>query len=151
MTNKISVTGALGRDAELKHTKSGAPVLEFSVADSLSRKDDNGGWVDVRETIWWRVSLWGALAETLAPVLVKGARVEVTGPIQIRTYSKVDGTQGISYEIRADTVGVVARHGATSPATQQFGSSAAQSAFDQYNAAAADPNSWGGGDDAPPF
>lgn len=150
MTNKISVTGALGRDAELKHTKNGSPVLEFSLADSLSRKDDNGAWVDVRETIWWRVSLWGSLAEALAPALVKGARVEVTGPVQIRTYSKIDGTQGISYEIRADTVGVVARHGATN-AAPQFGSSAAQTAFDQYNAAAADPNAWGGGDDAPPF
>lgn len=151
MTNKISVNGALGKDAELKYTKNGAPVLEFSLADSLSRKDDNDAWVDVRETIWWRVSLWGPLAETLAPALVKGARVEVTGPIQIRTYSKVDGTQGVSYEIRADTVGVVARHGATNSApSPQFGNSVAQTAFDQYNAAA-DPNSWGGGDDAPPF
>ena len=146
MSNKISVNGALGKDAELKHTKSGQAVLEFSLADSLSRKNDNGDWTDVRETIWWRVAVWGVLGESLAPLLTKGARVEVSGPIQIRTYSKTDGTQGISYEITAQTIGINDRQRTQQP-QQQFGNSAAQTAFDQYNAAAVE----GGWNDAPPF
>lgn len=104
MTNTISITGNAGRDAELKYLQSGAAVLEVNIADTPRRKTDSG-WEDAGETVWFRVSIWGPTAEALAPVLVKGSQVTVTGTLTVRTYQK-DGVDKTSMDVRADTVGV---------------------------------------------
>lgn len=68
----ITIAGKLARDAELRSTQHGDSVCSFTVA------------VDQREgrektTNWWRVSLWGKRGDALAPYLLKGASVTVTG------------------------------------------------------------------------
>ena len=122
MSNTITVHGNLGRDAELKHTPSGAPVLEFSLADTPRRKNDRGEWEDAGETTWYRASVWGPLAEALAnaSLAVKGAQAAVTGTLTQRTYEK-DGRQRASLDIRVDTVGFREKRGAGrhAPATAQ--------------------------------
>jgi single-strand DNA-binding protein len=80
----LTVTGNLGRDAELK-TVNGNRVLEFSVADTV-------GFGDKKETQWIRCSLWAAKrAESLAPYMKKGAVVEVCGTPKINTYKTQAG------------------------------------------------------------
>lgn len=74
-----TVAGKLGRDAELRHTQGGDSVCSFSVAvDQRDGKD--------RSTNWWRVSLWGKRGESLAPYLLKGASVTVTGAFSVSEY-----------------------------------------------------------------
>ena len=117
MSNTITVSGNLGRDAELKYTPSGAPVLEFSLADTPRRKNDRGEWEDAGETTWYRASVWGPIAEALANagLAVKGAQAAVTGTLTQRTYEK-DGQQRTSLDVRVDTVGFREKRGAGRPA-----------------------------------
>lgn len=116
MSNTITITGNAGRDAELKYLQSGAAVLEVNIADTPRRKTDSG-WEDAGETVWFRVSIWGPTAEALAPVLVKGSQVTVTGTLTVRTYQK-DGQDRTSMDVRAETVGVREKRGGGSSFTQ---------------------------------
>ena len=75
--NVICITGNLGKDAELKAMQDGTPVLKFSVADSQGRD---------KPAIWWSADLFGKRAESLAPYLLKGQQVTVTGTLSEREY-----------------------------------------------------------------
>jgi single-strand DNA-binding protein len=76
---KIIVTGGLGRDAELKQTKSGEDVLTFPIGASQ-------GYGDNKTTNWYRCSLWGKRARSLQPYLLKGAKVAASGSLVIGEY-----------------------------------------------------------------
>lgn len=88
----MTVSGNLGRDAELKHTPSGDAVLEFSVASNGRKKGD---------TTWVRCSVWGKRGEALAPHLAKGTRVCVVGEGAVRMYQS-QGETKCSVECRVD-------------------------------------------------
>lgn len=75
--NVICIAGNLGKDAELKAMQDGTPVLKFSVADSQGRD---------KPAIWWSADLFGKRAESLAPYLLKGQQVTVTGTLSEREY-----------------------------------------------------------------
>ena len=75
----ITIAGRLARDAELRHTQGGDSVCSFSVAvDQRDGKD--------RSTNWFRVSIWGKRGESLAPYLLKGAAVTVSGSFSVSEY-----------------------------------------------------------------
>ena len=75
----ITVAGKLGADAIVRQTQGGDSVCSFSIAvDQRDGKD--------RSTNWWRVSLWGKRGEALAPYLLKGASVTVTGSFSVSEY-----------------------------------------------------------------
>ena len=64
-----------------------------------------------KETIWFRVSAWGKLAETCSQYLKKGNKVLVEGrlvPDQTsggpKTFTRQDGSTGASYDVSAGTV-----------------------------------------------
>jgi len=102
-----TVVGNIGEPA-LKFTPSGKAVLEFSLAENHSKKNQQGGWDD-DGTTWRRVSIWDKKAEALAEVLKKGDRVLVQGQERLREYEAKDGTTGRSLEITAREVGVIPR------------------------------------------
>jgi single-strand DNA-binding protein len=139
-----TVVGNIGEPA-LKFTPSGKAVLEFSLAENHSKKNQQGGWDD-DGTTWRRVSIWDKKAEALAEVLKKGDRVLVTGQERLREWEGKDGTAGKTLELNARDVGVIPR------AQQNNGGQAQGNWGGQQNAAASDP--WGspaGGDQSPPF
>lgn len=71
MAHKISITGNLGKDPELRYTKDGKPVCSMSVASN-----DRG------ETTWFRVTTWDTLAENCAKYLEKGRKIQAWGRLQ---------------------------------------------------------------------
>lgn len=73
-----TITGNLGRDSELKDTKSG-PVLSFSVASEEKIGQD-------KATTWVRCSLFGKRGTALAQYLLKGTKVAVFGAIRLHEY-----------------------------------------------------------------
>lgn len=75
--NIITIAGRVGRDAEIRHAGD-SQVARFSVADDQYKKD--------APTIWWSVDLWGDRAAKLAPHIVKGGHVTVTGNVQQREH-----------------------------------------------------------------
>lgn len=86
----ITITGNIGKDAELKHTGKGDAFATFSVA--CQKKKD-------APTTWYRVALFGVRGEKLCQYLTKGSRVTVIGEFEVREYQK-DGQTKTSLEIR---------------------------------------------------
>jgi single-strand DNA-binding protein len=75
----ISIAGRTTRDAELRHTGGGDAVLSFSVA-----VDDRSG--KEKTTLFFDCSVWGKRAAALAPHIVKGMSVAVSGDIGTREH-----------------------------------------------------------------
>jgi len=69
--------GRLTRDAELRYTNAGEPMLKFSLA-SGTRVKKGDAWVD--EPTFREVILLGKRGESLARYMTKGKQVGVTGP-----------------------------------------------------------------------
>lgn len=108
--NNITIAGQLGKDAEVRHLNNGDPVCSFSVADSQGRE---------KPTIWWRCSLFGKRAESLAQYLVKGQAVTVTGSVTEREYTDKDGAPKKAQEVRVNDIALQGGKRETTPAPQQ--------------------------------
>ena len=91
--NSLTITGNLGKDAELRHTPKGDAVLAFSVADSQGKD---------KPSIWWNCQLWGKRAETLSQYLTKGQQVTIVGSVTEREYQAKDGTQKKAVEVKVN-------------------------------------------------
>ncbi len=109
MYQKITIAGYLGRDPEMRYAPDGTPVTNFSVA-TTDRWTGNDGERHERTT-WWRVSVWGRMAEVCNEYLSKGRPVLIEGRMNPdpetggpRVYARRDGTYGASYELTAQRV-----------------------------------------------
>lgn len=111
----LILIGNLGRDPEMRYTPSGQPVTSFSVASNRSYVNNNGEKTD--ETIWFRVTAWGKLAETCNQYLHKGSKVLVEGRLVPdknggpRIWNRQDGTPSASFEVTANTVRFLSTRG----------------------------------------
>lgn len=157
------IRGGLVDSPELRFTPSGQAVAQFRLAQSTSKKDDTGQWVNDKN-LYVPVSLWNENPQykqnpipwaELAAGLAKGDRVAVYGRWVTRSWEAKDGTRMSRIEFEANalyvevtklSVGVTqqagtgwntpANTGGSSPTMQQ-----AQQAVQQTL----------GGDDQPPF
>lgn len=151
----VTVVGNVN-NVELKFTPQGKAVLEFSVAENHSKKDQQGNWQE-DGTTWRDVSIWEKKAEALGPVLKNGDRVVVVGEERIREWESKDGTKkGKGLEMVARWVGIVPKfeQGNTAPQSGGFGSrQSAPPANDPWAAPAGGAGGgWGSpGSDQPPF
>lgn len=91
----VTLHGNLGRDAELRETKSGDQLLAFNLAVS----DRRGG---AETTSWFACSVWGKRAQSLAPHLTKGTKVVLTGSLQTREFETKGGEKRTSLDVRVD-------------------------------------------------
>jgi len=109
MFQQLTIVGYLGKDPEMRYTPSGQAVTSFPVATSNSYTNNAGQKVD--ETTWFRVSVWGAQAESCKQYLSKGRPVLVIGRLRPdpqtggpRVYNRNDGSSGASFEVTAQSV-----------------------------------------------
>ena len=106
MYQKVVIVGNLGGDPEMRYTPSGQAVTNFSVATSRKWTGSDGNQQD--ETVWFRVSTWGKLAEVCNQYLSKGRQVMVEGRLRAdpetggpRIWTAQDGSSRASYELTA--------------------------------------------------
>lgn len=105
----IEITANAGSDAELKFIKGAKgefAVANFSVAET-PREYKNGEWVS-GETVWWKVSATGELAEACADLVVKGKKLFIKGDLKAFEYKTRDGETKAGWEVRAKMVAEVA-------------------------------------------
>ncbi len=109
MYQKLIIVGNLGRDPEMRYLPSGQAVTDMSVATNRTYTDSNGQ--RVKETSWFRVSVWGGRAETVNQYLRKGSKVLVEGYLRPdpetggpRVWTRNDGTPAASFEMTAQNV-----------------------------------------------
>lgn len=128
MYQSITIVGRLGRDPEMRYTPNGQAVTSFQVATDRQYTDGNGQ--KVKETTWFRVSVWGKQAETTNQYLKQGSLVLVEGRLTPdpktggpRVWKKQDGSDGASFEIAASTVRFLSGKGDGEQAAQDDGDS----------------------------
>lgn len=116
MFHTIIIVGNLGRDPEMRYTPTGQPVTSFSVATSRQYTNTNGE--QIKETIWFRVTTWGKLAEICNQYLKKGSKVLIEGRLTPdlstggpRIWSGQDGQARASFEVTAQTVRFLSSRG----------------------------------------
>lgn len=135
MSNVFSFTGTVGRDAEVRYTPSGMPVLSVNVANNV-------GFGDKQQTLWIRVALFGKRAEgQLQNYLKKGQQVFVSGELTQSEYKANDGSVKTSLELtaniidligkRTDSAGGSAYAGQGAPARQTAASGSQTDNFDE--------------------
>ena len=136
--NRVTVTGNLTADPELRHTGGGTAVCSLRIAVNGRRKDQSGQWVD--KPNFFNVTVWGAMGENCDRYLEKGRPVAIDGRLDWSEWEK-DGQKRQKVEIVADTVQFLGSGG--------NGGSGDQSA--PPPAAAAASTSTSGADDDIPF
>ena len=74
----ITIEGNIGKDGTVKDVR-GRDVLSFSVGVKQGRGDNV-------KTNWYRVQVWGKMAQILLPKAVKGVKVVAMGNLKIDEY-----------------------------------------------------------------
>lgn len=111
--NTCTISGSLGKAAELRYTNSQLAVVSFSVAVNERRKQADGSYQD--EVNWLDCTMFGKRAEALQPYLAKGTKLSLTGHLHKSTYER-DGKQYSRVEIIVDEVELMnARREAQAP------------------------------------
>jgi single-strand DNA-binding protein len=87
--NRVSLTGFLGKDAEVKTTRNNSSFTVLSLATKRSWKDRESGERQ-SQTTWHRIIAWGRLGEYAAG-LTKGAHLQIEGEIRTREYVQKTG------------------------------------------------------------
>ena len=95
--NNLNFTGGLPRDAEVRFTAKGDPIVAFSV--SLT-----SGYGDNKVTNWINCTGFGKRYEALAPYLLKGTQVAISGEFTLRPWEGKEGKSGISPDVRVNEV-----------------------------------------------
>ena len=91
--NQLTIAGRIGKDPEQRALPDGTSVLSFSVADDQGKD---------KPAIWWRCSLFGKRADSLAPYLTKGTSLTIVGTVTEREYVDKDGNQRKAMEVRVN-------------------------------------------------
>lgn len=116
----ITVSGNLGKDAELRSTQNGDEVLSFSVGVKQ-------GYGDKASTNWFRCSIWGKRANSLKLHLLKGVKVVAQGELTIGSY---EGKP--QFDVRVNEVEFMSRgEGQRSEQPRQQPASSGASAWDE--------------------
>ena len=105
--NHVTLSGNVTRDADLKRTQGGTPVLTFSVATNERRKNASGEWED--HVGFFDCAVFGSRAEKLQPYITKGLKVAVDGKLNYRSWSATDGTRRTRIDVMVDNIEFMSR------------------------------------------
>ena len=96
---RVELDGNVGKQPELKTTKSGEQMCRFSVASTKK--------VEGREpvTSWVNVLCFDEMANLVAEKVGQGDRVIVTGRLEVEKYQDKDGNERTSVTVMADDIG----------------------------------------------
>ena len=83
--NKCIFVGYVGKDPDIRYSKAGNAVANFSVAVSEKWKDTNGEKKE--RTEWVQCAAFGKLAEIVEKYVNKGSLVYVEGRMQTKEYN----------------------------------------------------------------
>jgi len=106
--NKLLVTGNLTRDPELRQTPSGASVLSFGIAVNDRRRNASSGeWENYANFV--DCSIFGARADALSRILVKGMKVAIEGKLRYSSWER-DGQRRSKLDINVDEIEFLSRN-----------------------------------------
>lgn len=109
--NVWNFTGNLGNDCESRYTPNGDLVVSFSVAVK-------SGFGERESTTWARCAMFGRRAESVAPYLLKGQLVGVSGELTAREWDDKNGLKRTSIEVRVSDLSLLGRRDASGAQSQ---------------------------------
>lgn len=99
--NRVEISGNLTRDAELRQTASGMPILTFGVAVNDRRKNpQTGEWEDYANYV--DCTMFGNRAQGIAQYLTKGAKVFLAGKLRWSQWDDANGSKRSKLEVVVD-------------------------------------------------
>ncbi len=100
--NRVTITGNLTRDPDLRSTAGGMPVLGFGVAVNDRRKNQQTGeWEDYPNFI--DCTMFGARAQSISRFLSKGSKVAIEGKLRWSQWER-DGQKRSKIEVIVDEI-----------------------------------------------
>lgn len=99
MSATVIATGNLTQDPQVRYLPSGKPVTELRFG-ATRRRNINGTWEDDGGPLFMSAGLLGDKDTWVGAVLSKGDSVTITGDLVRRTYTRQDGSEGESLEVR---------------------------------------------------
>jgi single-strand DNA-binding protein len=100
--NKVILVGNVGANPELRQTKNGTNVTNFSIS-TIDRWKDRNGEIKKHKK-WHRIVCWGKIAENVVKGIKQGMLVLVEGSLSYRSYTNKEGIRGHVTEIKASEV-----------------------------------------------
>jgi single-strand DNA-binding protein len=101
--NQVTVIGRLTRDAELKYSNGGLPIVKGSIASGYRRKSGDE-WVD--ETNFFDFDLIGKRAEAIHKYLAKGKQLAIAGELRQERWEK-DGQKRSKVTIKVNEIQLI--------------------------------------------
>jgi single-strand DNA-binding protein len=98
--NQVTIIGNVGKEPDVRFSKSGAAVTSFSVAVSNGKNQDGS----YKDPDWYPVTCFKMTAELAADQVHKGTGVCVIGKLHVNKWTDSDGEKKQRVEIIADNV-----------------------------------------------
>lgn len=107
--NRVTISGNLTRDPELRFTPSGTAVLSLGVAVNERRKNQQTDeWEDYPNFV--DCTMFGTRAEKLAQYLAKGAKVAIDGRLRYESWES-NGQKRSKLSVVVDEIELMQRRG----------------------------------------
>ena len=81
--NRVTLLGRVGKDPEIKETKTGKKVAKFSLATQRDKEN----------TDWHTIVLWEKNADVAERFVAKGSQILIEGRLQYDQWQADDGTK----------------------------------------------------------
>ena len=106
--NRVTITGNLTRDPELRATTGGTQVLSFGVAvNDRRRNPQTGEWEDYPNFV--DCTMFGTRAEAVSRYLSKGTKVAIEGKLRYSSWER-DGQRRSKLEVIVDEIEFMSRN-----------------------------------------
>ncbi len=99
--NVVTIAGRIANEPEVKYTANGHPTISLSLANHQWIKKENE---EKEETNYFKIRLWGKVAENLAEYLKKGKMIAVNGKLHQYSFESPNGDKISVVEIVASQI-----------------------------------------------
>jgi len=100
--NRVTISGNLTREPEVRRTASGMAIVSFGVAVNERRKNNQtGDYEDYANFI--DCTMFGTRAEAVSSYLAKGSKVAIDGHLRYSSWEK-DGQKRSKLEVLVDEI-----------------------------------------------
>jgi single-strand DNA-binding protein len=123
--NRVTISGNLTRDPELRSTASGMSVLKMGVAVNDRRKNQQSGeWEDYANFV--DCTMFGTRAEAISKYLSKGQKVAIEGKLRWSSWENQQGEKRSKLEVIIDEIEFMSSRDSGSGFSGDSGSSSSE-------------------------
>ena len=143
---QVFVAGYVATQPTFRTTSRGKPEAQMRVGYTPRRQNwETGEWSDGPSS-FVSVKCWGRLANNVAVCLRKGEPVVVMGRVQVRTYESKNGTERLSVDVYASSIGYDLARGVARFSRIRLSSGETAADRQANGVSAAEPGGQDGGD-----